>query len=75
MRYTVHELLRNSSVTGYVRNLDDGRVELVMEGELKTMDELLEQLQTIAPGNLHRIDRYESTATGEFSEFAIRRGG
>ena len=47
MRYTVHELLRNSSVTGYVRNLDDGRVELVMEGELKTMDELLEQLQKI----------------------------
>ena len=31
-RYTAHNIARRHDVTGYVKNLTDGRVELVMEG-------------------------------------------
>lgn len=32
-RYTVHNIARGFPVAGFVRNLSDGRVELVAEGE------------------------------------------
>ena len=38
-RFTCHSLARRCMVAGYVRNLADGRVELVMEGELNELDE------------------------------------
>ena len=42
-RYTVQRLARGYSVTGFVRNLSDGRVELVVEGESGEVDGFLEE--------------------------------
>ncbi len=43
-RYTVKNLAMQYEVHGYVRNLPDGRVELVMEGPDEEMDSLLEDV-------------------------------
>lgn len=44
-RYTAERLARRFDVAGFVRNLDDGRVELVAEGEPSELDGLLEAVR------------------------------
>ncbi len=59
-------------VGGYVRNLPDGRVELVIEGPDEEMDHLLEDLNRKMDGYIRGVDQTEANATGEFDYFAIR---
>ena len=40
-RFTVERLSRRFQVSGFVRNLDDGRVEVVAEGEEAVLAEFL----------------------------------
>jgi acylphosphatase len=72
-RYTVRELACGYEVTGFVRNLPDGRVELVAEGEQK---EVRAFLDCIRSGELsHYIrgaDEQWTEPTGEFRRFEIR---
>ena len=70
-RYTARQIADRFAVTGFVENLGDGRVQLVVEGETKEIDRFLADL-------VH--DRYIEgqqpqswPATGEFSSFSIRR--
>ncbi|MFN9713618.1 MAG: acylphosphatase [Planctomycetota bacterium] len=73
MRFAAHRMANQCSLTGFVENLDDGRVRIVAEGETRVLAEFLETLQTYGPGAIHRIERVESPATGEFSNFTVRR--
>ena len=41
-RYTTHSIARSHNVAGYVRNLPDGRVELVAEGNRQELDAFLD---------------------------------
>jgi len=45
-RYTVRQLARGYDVVGTVRNLSDGRVELVAEGAKAELDAFLEGIAT-----------------------------
>ena len=71
-RYTAQHLARNHPVSGYVRNLPDGRVELVAEGEAKDLDAMLEALKRQMEGFIRKLDVTTAPATGEFAGFAIR---
>jgi acylphosphatase len=73
MRFTVHEWARRFPLTGYVTNLDDGRVQIVLEGSDADIDAFLVALRDHAPGHIHRMERYDSEASGEFSIFRIER--
>lgn len=44
-RYTAQSLARHYAVSGYVRNLVDGSVELVAEGEEKELAEFLKRIR------------------------------
>ena len=58
---------------GYARNLFDGRVEVVAEGEKAALEELLRQLHHGPPGA--RVDGVEvewGEAEERFKEFTIR---
>ena len=44
-RYTCQSLARGFDVAGYVRNLADGRVELVLEGEPQELDRFATSIQ------------------------------
>ncbi len=44
-RYTCRSLAASFAVAGHVRNLDDGRVELVSEGDTIEIDKFLAAIQ------------------------------
>ncbi len=73
-RYTVKSVATGFEVTGTVRNLPDGRVELVAEG---AMDELKAFRQAIHDEGLEHFIRQEdlswSEANNEFRGFEIVR--
>jgi acylphosphatase len=62
-------------VTGWVRNLPDGRVEAVFEGEKDKVDALIEFCRRGPPGaRVTRVEVTWSDYTGEFKSFSIRYG-
>jgi acylphosphatase len=71
-RYSAREVACGYEVTGFVRNLPDGRVELVAEGD---EEETRAFLAAIYEGQLGSYIRGQdvtwSTASGEFSRFEI----
>ena len=73
-RYTVKQTALGYEVTGWVKNLADGRVELLVEGERGE----LEAFQAAIPeAGLRRFIRETqaewSNGTGEFRGFEIAR--
>jgi acylphosphatase len=72
-RYTAQHVARGFNVTGAVRNLTDGRVELIAEGDLKEIEAFLAELGRHMEGMIkHRTDN-DAPATGRFSDFRITR--
>ena len=72
-RYTAESVAMEIGVTGWVRNLPDGRVETVAEGGEAQLKEFLEAIRT---GPMQRyIQRAQvawEDATGEFKDFQVR---
>lgn len=71
-RYSVHEVSRRFAVTGYVKNLPDGRVELVMEGDAGPLQEMADAIAQRMADNITHARGHTAQATGEFSDFVIR---
>jgi acylphosphatase len=72
-RFTTVRVLADVAVSGYVRNLVDGRVELVVEGERSQTEAAAERVRR-ALGSYIRDEAQElGVATGEFRGFEIRR--
>ena len=61
-RYRVKSVASGYEVTGTVRNLTDGRVELVCEGARQELDEFL---QAIRDSEIGRFVRREQAVWGE----------
>lgn len=72
MRYYVQERAHELHLTGLVRNLRNGDVEVVAEGEQGALEALLAALQH-GPRMAHveAVHAAWSPATGEFSGFRI----
>jgi acylphosphatase len=72
-RYTTREIACGYELTGYIRNLHDGRVELVAEGADEEVTAFLEAVQTSQLGShIRHTDVNWKDATGEFRGFEIR---
>jgi acylphosphatase len=72
-RYTAQIIARDYDVTGYVRNLDDGRVEMVVEGAADEIDRLVASIRERMAGFVRSVASDTSAATGEFRSFSIAR--
>lgn len=71
-RYTSKELADQLGVTGWIKNLPDGRVEAVVEGEEDKVEEMIEFLSKGPP--LARVDDIkiiEEEYRGEYRDFRI----
>jgi acylphosphatase len=72
-RFTTQTLAKEFAVTGFVKNLPDGRVQLIVEGQPKEIDSLLAAIRKEMAENIKKTEEKTSTATGEFQGFEIRR--
>ncbi len=70
-RYTTVRIAGGYRVTGFVRNLPDGRVQLVAEGILAELDGFLAEVEQAMESKISDRTTALSTATGEFPEFSI----
>lgn len=70
-RYTAQRLARGLEVTGFVRNLSDGRVQLVVEGESDEIAGLLEGISQQMGHYIRSVKETSSPPSGAFSDFRI----
>jgi acylphosphatase len=71
-RFFAEKYAARLGITGWVRNLADGRVEVLAEGPAEEIKTFLERLKE-GP-SLARIDSFEvrrEPSTGEFTDFRI----
>lgn len=72
-RYFVREQAAALPLTGWVRNLHDGRVELVAEGERGDLEKLLSAVHQGPRGShVSEVKEDWGIASGEFDGFRIQ---
>ena len=60
------------NITGWVRNLPDGKVEAIFEGEKNDVDELIKYCKEGPPGaRVMKVEVYWENYSGEFKKFSI----
>ena len=72
-RWNACAISRDFSVTGFVRNLHDGRVHLVTEGERKEVERFLAAIADSMAGNIRHAQTVVESATGEYPSFETTR--
>ena len=71
-RYTTRSIARDYEVTGFVRNLPDGSVEVVAEGPVDQLDGFLEVVSDRLSGHIRQVQCDRRPAQQEFANFGIR---
>lgn len=71
-RYTSEALAHKAGLAGFVKNLPDGRVELVCEGAKEKIEALLVQIQESDLGRyIQKTDCRWEEPTQEFTDFSV----
>jgi len=70
-RFTTVRLARGFEVAGTVRNLPDGRVEVVAEGPPAQIDAFVDAVREAMSGYIRHVERQTESATGGFSGFDV----
>ncbi|MCM8766647.1 MAG: acylphosphatase [Candidatus Omnitrophica bacterium] len=72
-RWYAQRIGKKTGVNGWVKNLFDGRVEIVVEGDEERLERFLQELKEGYLGeNIRKIEKFEEEYTGEFKSFEIR---
>jgi acylphosphatase len=71
-RYTARSLAGSFAVSGYVRNLPDGTVELEVQGALDDVQGLLDAIAVEMGGYIRDTQSYDVPPTGSETGFVIR---
>ena len=72
MRDYVRRQARRLGLVGFVRNLPDGRVEVVAEGPRERLEELLAYLEKPTVGKVTRVEKNFYPASYRFTAFEVR---
>ena len=72
-RFTARSVAQRHEVVGFVRNEHNGQVELVAEGPPHDVTQFLEEISQGMASYIHDTQVVKQPATGEFSDFEIRR--
>ena len=71
-RYTALRLACILQLTGWVKNLSDGRVEMIVEGPPEKIEELLKKIDQRLDGYIQDKQINRQPAGEEFKDFQIR---
>ena len=71
-RHLAEGFAQEAGLTGFVKNTQDGRVELVCEGPKQKIEALLAQIQYGPLGRyIQKADCSWETPSGEFTDFTV----
>ena len=72
-RYYTLKSARGKNLTGWVRNLRDGRVEVMAEGDQNRLNQLITDLrQGPISSDVDHVEVNFSDAAGEFKDFGVK---
>ncbi len=71
-RFSCRRIAEESRITGWVRNLNDGRVEVTAEADEEVLHKFIAQVNTAFNQYIQDSQLYWGPATGEFRDFNIR---
>lgn len=71
-RFTAEYVARDKFLTGWVKNLSDGRVEIVFEGDENSINEFMNILGDRMARYIKDVDVSWQSYKGEFKDFTIR---
>ncbi len=71
-RYSTTQMAHDFAVSGTVRNLLDGRVELVVEGLPAEVDDFVARIEETLHSYIEHTTCSDSTARDEFTSFSVR---
>lgn len=70
-RYSTCKVAQRFDVRGFVRNLADGRVELVAEGDPDELDRFLAGIEDVMSGFIRDRSVEHSPGVGDFPDFRV----
>jgi acylphosphatase len=71
-RFTAERIALSLGITGWVKNLFNGKVEIVAEADEKKIDKFLEEINSSFSNYIQNQDLDWQEATGEFKNFGIK---
>ena len=71
-RYQTLQVAKEFEVSGWVRNLPDGRVQLEVEGRPGEIKDFIAALQERMEGHIRKTEQTTGTRAPQFSGFTIR---
>ncbi len=73
-RHFVKKHAQERDIKGYVKNKEDGTIEIIGEGEEKNINEFIEKCeQGPLRSQVDSVDRDEEEAKKEYAEFRIKK--
>jgi acylphosphatase len=70
-RWTARHIAQGFAVTGFVKNLEDRRVELVVEGTPAELDRYCAAIAEHFGANIREVAATDGPFTGEFATFEV----
>jgi acylphosphatase len=70
-RFTALNVANRYGLTGYVRNVPDGDVEMLAQGQGQMIDDCIRDLQDSFEGIISHIDIEEATPDSKLADFRI----
>ena len=71
-RFTVERIAMNIGVVGWVKNLDEGNVEIIAEAEKDVLDDFLDRIRSYFARYIRDEEIDFTEASGKFRDFQIR---
>jgi acylphosphatase len=70
-RATTAEMARDHPVTGWVKNLADGRVQLLVEGSEEAVDKFLKAVRVRWKENIEKEEIKKQEVSGKYKSFDV----
>ena len=71
-RFTATGIARSHDVSGYVKNLSNGKVELVAQGEEEEISSFLNEISRSMEGYIRSEDTTWHEASGDLDGFSVK---
>jgi acylphosphatase len=71
-RYTTHRIATHHDLTGYVRNLHDGSVEMFAQGDPEDIENCIEDIHGSFGSYIRSVDVTDADILSQYTEFMIK---